>query len=39
MKYHFAHRKHRYELVDELKTIQQNLSVKVIMDCRAISAH
>ena len=43
-KYHSDHRKHRYEQVDEPKKqcnmilIDEKLAVKLIMDCRTISA-
>ena len=44
-KYHFDHRKHRYELVDEPKKqcnrifMDEKLAIKVIMDCRTTSSH
>ena len=44
-KYHSDHRKHRYELLEEPKKqcirvfIDEKLAIKVIMDCRTISAH
>ena len=45
VKYPSGHRKHRYELGDELKKqpniifIHKQLANKAIMDCRAIAAH
>ena len=45
VKYPSGHRKHRYELGDELKKqpnrifIHKQLTNKAIMDCRAIAAH
>ena len=45
IKYHSDHRKHRYELAEEPEKqcnrifIDEKLAVKVIMDCRATSAH
>ena len=45
IKYNSNHRKHRYKLVGELKKqpnktfIDKKLAVKVIIDCRATSAH
>ena len=45
IKYHSDHQKHIYELVEELEKqvngmfIDENLAIKVIMDCRITSAH
>ena len=44
MKYLSDHEKQRYELIDEQKKqprifIDKTLATKLIMDCRAISAH
>ena len=45
IKYYSDHRKHRYELVEEPKKqsnrifIDEELAIKVIMDCRTTSAH
>ena len=45
IKYHSDHGKQRYELVEEPKKqvnrifIEENLTIKVIMDCRTLSAH
>ena len=47
IKYHSDHRKHRYELVDKPQKkkkynkifIDEQLAIKVIIDCRTTSAH
>ena len=45
IKYHSDHRKHKYEIIDETKKqpnrifIDEQLTVKVIMDFRATSAY
>ena len=45
IKYHSDHRKHKYELDEEPQKqvnrifIDENLAIKVIMDCRTTSAH
>ena len=43
-KYNLSHRKQRYELIEEQKkqvdriSIEKKLAIKVIMDCRTVSA-
>ena len=45
IKYHSNHRKQRYDLVEEPKKqvnrvfIDKKIAVKVVMDCRTVSAH